>query len=116
MHALCLQPQGSWATYYDTVGGTLWRLLITSMAQRDSSTEALDTDEERKVMERIVARACQIQERGLGETESLYSKISNIPSRPGSPYALVADITGAILPEMAPPIQDLNLTDIGVPT
>ena len=86
------------------------------MAQRDSSTEALDTDEGRRVTERIVARAQQIQEREQGERESHYSEISNVPSRPGSSYALVADITGAILPEMALHIEDSNLADVSVPT
>ena len=106
-HALCLPSQKSWATYYDTAGGTLWRLPVTNIAQRDSCTEALDTDEGRKVTERG---------REQGETESQYSEISNVPSRLGSSYALVADITGAILPEMALSIQNSNLTDVGVPT
>ena len=70
----------------------------------DSSTEAFDTDEGRRVTGRIVARALQIQEREQGETESQYSKISNVPSQPGSSYALVADITGAIYPERPPPL------------
>ena len=95
-HAICLPPQESWAAYYDTAGETLQRLPVTSMAlrdssteayydtaretlqrlpvtsmaQRDSSTEALDTDEGRRVTERIVVRASQIQEKEQEQTES----------------------------------------------
>ena len=45
------------------------------MAQMDSSTEALDTDEGRRVTERIVARAWQIQEREQGETVTILGNI-----------------------------------------
>ena len=108
-HALCLPPQESWATYYDTAGGSSRGPPVISRTQGDSSTEAFDTDEERRVTQRIVARALQIQEREQGETESQYSEISNIPSRPGSSYALVADITGVIFPERPPPLLKKKL-------
>ena len=73
---------------------------MISRTQGDSSTEALREEE---LPERIVARALQIQEREQEVTKSQYSEVSNIPSRPGSSYALVADITGAIYPERPPP-------------
>ena len=76
---------------------------MISRTQGDSSTEAFDIHERRRVTKRRVARVLQIQEREQGETESQYSEISNIPSRPGSLYAL--DIPGAIYPERPPPLQ-----------
>ena len=103
-HTLCLPPQESWATYYDTAGGSSQRHPESRRTQGDSSTEAFDKDEGRRVTERIVTRALQIQEREQGEKESQYSEISNVPSRSGSSYALVADITGAVLPERPPPV------------
>ena len=103
-HALHLLPQESWARYYDTASGSSRGPPVISRTQGDSSTEAFYTDKERRVTERIVARVLQIQEREQGETESQYSEISNIPSRPGSSYALVADITGVIYPERPPPL------------
>ena len=77
---------------------------MISRAQGESFTEAFDTNEGRRVTEKIVVRALHIQEREQGETESQYTEISNIPSRPGSSYALVADITGAIFLERLPPL------------
>ena len=52
---------------------------MISRTQGDSSTESFDTDEERRVTKRIVARALQIQERQQGETESQYSEIIQCP-------------------------------------
>ena len=40
-HALCLPPQESWATYYDTAGGASRGPPVISRTQGDSSTEAL---------------------------------------------------------------------------
>ena len=55
-HALRLPPQESWATYYDTAGGSSRGPPVISRTQGDSSTEAFDTDEGRRVTKRIVAR------------------------------------------------------------
>ena len=65
-HALCLPPQESWATYYDTASGSSRGPPVIS--RRDSSTEAFDTDEGRRVTERIVARTTNSRKR-KGETE-----------------------------------------------
>ena len=101
-HALHLAPQESWAAYYDTADEASQGAPVISRAQGESFTEAFDTDEGRRVTERIVVRALQIQEREQGETGSQYTEISNVPSRPGSSYALVADITGTIYLERPP--------------